>query len=189
MKRQNMFGDDEKRVRNGDRPFTKAKRSNCDVLDRNKLQTYVSLEKMLHKAIFAIQQLKKKGNPNTSSAPKQQCKFSSLSNSYLKTNVFSFDKSKAVKPTSKAHSTRCFKCHRIGHYANKCQNHKPFVTLENENVETEPENEGLLPIFDDYPHDGSFVSIKEGSDEEQNRGHQANQDRFSSIQKFEDKSF
>ncbi|KAF2548466.1 hypothetical protein F2Q70_00023362 [Brassica cretica] len=72
MKRQNMFGDDEKRVRNGDRPFTKAKRSNCDVLDQNELQTYASLEKMLHRAIFAIQQLKKKGKTNTSSAPKQQ---------------------------------------------------------------------------------------------------------------------
>ncbi|KAF2599630.1 hypothetical protein F2Q68_00009640 [Brassica cretica] len=65
-----MLDDDEKRVRNGDRPFTKAKRSNCDMLDRNELQTYASLEKMLHKAIFAIQQLKKKGNANTSSAPK-----------------------------------------------------------------------------------------------------------------------
>nr|VDD46297.1 unnamed protein product [Brassica oleracea] len=152
MKRQNMFGDDEKRVRNGDRPFTKAKRSNCDVLDQNELQTYASLEKMLHKTIFAIQQLKKKGKTNTSSAPKQQCKFSSLSNFDLKTNVFSFDKSKAVKPTSKAHSTRCFKCHRTGHYANKCLNQKPLVTLENENVETEPKKEGLLPIFDDYAH-------------------------------------
>ena len=102
-KMQNRFDDDEKRVRNGDRPFTKAKRSNCDVLDQNELQTYASLEKMLHKAIFAIQQLKKKENTNTSSAPKQHCNFSSLSNSYLKTNVFSFDKSKkAMKTTSKA---------------------------------------------------------------------------------------
>ncbi|WZZ58714.1 hypothetical protein YC2023_058821 [Brassica napus] len=155
-KRQNMFDDDEKRVRNGDRPFTKAKRSNCDVLDRNELQTYASLEKMLHKAIHVVQQLKKKGNTNTSSAPKQQNNSSSFSNCDLKTNVLSSDKSKAVKPTSKAHSTRCFKCHRIGHYANKCQNQKPLVTLENENVETEPGNEEFsdpLPIFDDYTHE------------------------------------
>ncbi|XP_048621827.1 uncharacterized protein LOC125591505 [Brassica napus] len=101
---------------------------------------------MLHKAIHAIRQLKKKGNTNTSSAPKQQCKSSYLSNSDLKTNEISFDKSKAVKPTSKAHSTRCFKCHRIGHYANKCQKQKPLVTLENENLETEPEKEEPLPI-------------------------------------------
>ena len=260
-KRQNMFDDDEKRVRNGDRPFTKAKRSNCDVLDRNELQTYASLEKMLHKAIHVVRQLKKKGNTNTSSAPKQQSNSSSPSNSDLKTNVLSSDKSKAVKPTSKAHSTRCFKCHRIGHYANKCQNQKPLVTLENENVETEPEKEEFsdpLPIFDDYTHEpmaglkscehknlfssqsesvpdesclqltvlqpenpssfelisqfekdsenvlnkdefsgplnaldigaydfglGSFVSMQEGPDEEQNCGHQANQESFSSIQK------
>jgi len=155
-KRQNRLDDDEKRVRNGDHPFTKAMRSNCDMLDRNELQTYASLEKMLHKAIFAIQQLKKKGNTNTSPAPKQQCNFSSLSNSNLKTNVLSFDKGKAVKTTSKAHSTRCFKCHRIGHYANKCQNQKLLVTLESDNVETEPDKEGfsdLLPTFDDYAHE------------------------------------
>ncbi|KAF3583855.1 hypothetical protein F2Q69_00027629 [Brassica cretica] len=157
-KRQNRLNDDEKRVINGDCPFTKAKRSNCDMLDRNELQTYASLEKM------------------------------------------------------------------IGHYANKCQNQKPLVTLENENVETEPEKEGLLPIFDDYAHKpmagsselifqfeknfkkvlnkneffgplnafdigaydlglGSFVSMHDGTDKEQNRGHQANQEGPSSIQR------
>ncbi|KAF3563615.1 hypothetical protein DY000_02016635 [Brassica cretica] len=200
-------------------------RSNCDMLDQNEFQTYASLEKMLHKTIFAIQQLKKKGNTSTSSAPKQQCNFSSLSNSNLKTNVLSFDKSKGVKTTSKAHSTRCFKCHRIDHYANKCQNQKTLVTLESDNVETEPDKEGfsdLLPTFDDYAHQpmagsselifplekdskkvlnknefsgplndfdmgaydlglGRFVSMQDGTDKEQNRGHQANQEGPSSI--------
>nr|VDD54604.1 unnamed protein product [Brassica oleracea] len=42
-----MLDDDEKRVINGDRPFTKAKRSKCDMLDWNELQTYASLEKMM----------------------------------------------------------------------------------------------------------------------------------------------
>ncbi|KAF2532794.1 hypothetical protein F2Q70_00029378 [Brassica cretica] len=97
-----MFNDDEKWAKRGDRPFTKAKRSNRDVFDQNELQTYASLEKMLHNAIHVIRQLKKKGNTNTSSTPKQQSNFSSLSNSDLKTNVLSSDKSKAVKPTSKA---------------------------------------------------------------------------------------
>ncbi|WZZ71152.1 hypothetical protein YC2023_082522 [Brassica napus] len=144
-KRQNR-SNDEKWVRSGDRPFTKAKRSNRVVLDQNELQTYASLEKMLHKAIHAIRQLKRKGNTNTSSATKHQCKSSYLSNSDLKTNEISFDKSKGVKPTSKAHSTRCFKCHRIDHYANKCQKQKPLVILENENFETKPEKEEPLPI-------------------------------------------
>ncbi|WZZ00182.1 hypothetical protein YC2023_072510 [Brassica napus] len=74
-KRQNRC-DDEKWVRSRDRPFTKAKRSNCDVPDQNELQTYASLEKMLHKAIHVVRQLKKKGNRNTSSAPKQQTRLS-----------------------------------------------------------------------------------------------------------------
>uniref|UniRef100_A0A0D2ZXM5 CCHC-type domain-containing protein n=1 Tax=Brassica oleracea var. oleracea TaxID=109376 RepID=A0A0D2ZXM5_BRAOL len=114
-KRQNKFDDDEKWIRSGDCPFTKAERSNRDVSDQNELQTYASLEKMLHKAIHVVRQLKKKGNSNTSSAPKQQSNSSSPSNSDLRTT------SKAVKTTSKALSTRCFKCHRVGHYANKCQ--------------------------------------------------------------------
>ncbi|WZZ20612.1 hypothetical protein YC2023_121999 [Brassica napus] len=161
-KRQNRC-DDEKLVRSRDRPFTKAKRSNCDVPDQNKLQTYASLEKMLHKAIHVVRQLKKKGNNNTSSAPKQQSNSSSISNSDLKTNVLSSDKSKAVKTTSKALSTRCFKCHRVGHYANKCQKQKPLVNLEK--AETETEKEDPLPIFDDYAHEP-----KEGSGGEQNCG-------------------
>ncbi|WZZ34608.1 hypothetical protein YC2023_018009 [Brassica napus] len=105
-----------------------------------------------------------KGNTNTFSAPKQQSNSSSPSNSDLKTNVLSSDKSKAVKTTSKALSTRCFKCHRVGHYANKCQKQKSLVTLEK--IETEPENEDPLPIFDDYAHEP-----KEGSGGEQNCGH------------------
>uniref|UniRef100_A0A0D3AT32 Uncharacterized protein n=1 Tax=Brassica oleracea var. oleracea TaxID=109376 RepID=A0A0D3AT32_BRAOL len=82
--------------------------------------------------------------------------------------------------------------------------------LWSENVETKPDKEGfsdLLPTFDDHAHEpmavlnkkefsgplndigaydlglGSFVSIQKGSDEEQNCGHQANQERSSSIQK------
>uniref|UniRef100_A0A0D3D4B9 CCHC-type domain-containing protein n=1 Tax=Brassica oleracea var. oleracea TaxID=109376 RepID=A0A0D3D4B9_BRAOL len=177
-KRQNRFDDDEKWVKIGDRPFTKAKRSNRDMFDHNELQTYASLEKMLHKTIHAIRQLKKKGN--TSTSPKQQSNFSSLSNSDLKTNMLSSDKSKAVKPTSKAHSTRCFKCHRIGHYANKCQKQRLLVTLENENVETESGKEDPLPFFDDFTYDPM-----EGLDEEQIRGHQANQEESSFIQKMD----
>uniref|UniRef100_A0A0D3BUF5 Uncharacterized protein n=1 Tax=Brassica oleracea var. oleracea TaxID=109376 RepID=A0A0D3BUF5_BRAOL len=137
-KRENK-SNDEKWVRSGDRPFTKAKISNRVVLDQNDLQTYASLEKMLHKAIHAIRQLKRKGNTNTSSAPTHQCKSSYLSNSDLKTNEISFDK-------TKAHSTRCFKFHKIGHYSNKCQKQKPLVTLENENFETKLEKEEPLPI-------------------------------------------
>ncbi|WZZ88764.1 hypothetical protein YC2023_117343 [Brassica napus] len=37
-------------------PFTKAKRSNCDMLDRNELQTYASLKKMLHNFCYSSTQ-------------------------------------------------------------------------------------------------------------------------------------
>ncbi|KAF2576224.1 hypothetical protein F2Q70_00002110 [Brassica cretica] len=79
----------------------------------------------------------------------------------------------AVKTTSKALSTRWLKYHRVGHYANKCQKQKSLVILEK--VETEPEKEDPLPIFDDYAHEP-----KEGSGGEQNCGHQ---EGSSSIQK------
>ena len=100
------------------------------------------------------------------------------------------------------------------------------MTLESDNVETEPDKEGfsdLLPTFDDYAHEpiagiselifalekdskkvlnknefsgplnnfemgaydlglGSFVSLQDGTDKEQNCGHQANQEGPSSTQ-------
>ncbi|CAN6887048.1 unnamed protein product, partial [Brassica oleracea] len=49
-----------------------------------------------------------------------------------------------------------FKCHRVGHHANKCQKQKPLVTLEN--VETEPEKEVSLSI------QKSNQTQKEGND-------------------------
>ncbi|KAF2564982.1 hypothetical protein F2Q70_00017232 [Brassica cretica] len=146
-KRQNRFDDDEKWVRSGDRPFTQAKRSNRDVFDQNELQTYVSLEKMLHKAIHAIRQLKKKGNTNTSSAPKKQYSSNAIGSVIMLTSA-------------------------------KTRNR---WLLWSENVETKPDKEGfsdLLPTFDDHA-----LEPMAGSDEEQNRGHQANQERSSSIQK------
>nr|VDC94892.1 unnamed protein product [Brassica oleracea] len=100
-----MFDDDEKRIRNGDRPFTKAKRSNCDVLDRNELQTYASLEKCCIRRFMLSDNLKRRETPTL-----------------------------------------------LLHQNNK----KPLVTLENENVETEPKKEEFsdpLPIFDDYTHE------------------------------------
>uniref|UniRef100_A0A0D2ZTW5 CCHC-type domain-containing protein n=1 Tax=Brassica oleracea var. oleracea TaxID=109376 RepID=A0A0D2ZTW5_BRAOL len=57
----------------------------------------------------------------------------------------------AMKTTRKTLSTRCFKCHRVGYYANKCQKQKSLVTLEK--IETEPEKEDPLPFFDDYAHE------------------------------------
>ncbi|KAF2590172.1 hypothetical protein F2Q70_00038687 [Brassica cretica] len=140
-----MLDDDEKRVINGDRPFTKAKRSNCDMLDWNELQTYASLEKMLHKTNFAIQQLKKKGNTNTSFAPKQQCNFSSLSNSNLKTNVLSFDKSKAVKTTSKAHSTSLFTINSNDlnqSISVSVETYRPYVKFQERGHDMEPAQYG-----------------------------------------------
>ena len=87
---------------------------------------------------------KKRETPTLHQHQNKQCKSSYLSNFDLKTNKISFDKSKAVKPTSKVLSTRCFKCHRVGHYANKCRKQKLLVTLEN--AETEPEKEVSLSI-------------------------------------------
>uniref|UniRef100_A0A0D3E9R2 Uncharacterized protein n=1 Tax=Brassica oleracea var. oleracea TaxID=109376 RepID=A0A0D3E9R2_BRAOL len=80
-------------------PFTKAKRSNCDMLDRNELQTYASLKKMLHNFCYSSTQREGK--------------------------------------------------------------HQHFFCTKTT----------------------IFVSIQEGQDEEQNRGHEANQERSSSIQK------
>ncbi|KAF3603510.1 hypothetical protein F2Q69_00037410 [Brassica cretica] len=129
-----MLDDDEKMVRNGDRPFTKAKRSNCDMLDRNELQTYASLEKMLHKAIFAM--------------------------------LFRNSKRRET-PTLLLHQNSNFE-------------------KDSKNVLNKNEFSGPLNALDIGAYDlglGSFVSIQEGPNEEQNSGHQANHEKSSSIQK------
>uniref|UniRef100_A0A0D3ASK0 Uncharacterized protein n=1 Tax=Brassica oleracea var. oleracea TaxID=109376 RepID=A0A0D3ASK0_BRAOL len=99
--------------------------------------------------------------------------------------LLSSNKSKAVKPTSKSHSTRCFKWHRIGHYANKCQKQRQLVTLENENVETEPQKEDPLPIFDDFTYEPM-----EGLDEEQIRDLRTNliEEEGNDVPRFVDQS-
>ncbi|KAF3536479.1 hypothetical protein F2Q69_00021389 [Brassica cretica] len=98
-------------------PSPKPREATVICLIGTSFQTYASLEKMLHKAIFSIQQLKKKGNP-----------------------------------TLLLHQNNIISNKIIGHYANKCQTQKPLVTLKNDKVETEPENEELsvpLPLFDE----------------------------------------
>ena len=52
------------------------------------------------------------------------------------------------------------------------------MTLKNETIETKPEKEDPLPIFDDFTYEPM-----EGLDEEKICGHQANQKESSSIQK------
>ncbi|KAF3530852.1 hypothetical protein DY000_02041881 [Brassica cretica] len=84
-----MLDDDEKMVRNGDRPFTKAKRSNCDMLDRNELQTYASLEKMLHKAIFAMLFRNSKRRQTPTLLLHQNSNFEKDSKNVLNKNEFS----------------------------------------------------------------------------------------------------
>ncbi|WZZ88870.1 hypothetical protein YC2023_117449 [Brassica napus] len=154
-KRQNRFDEDEKRVRNGDRPFTKAKRSNCDMLDRNELQTFAILEKMLHKAIF--KPLVTLESDNVETEPDKEG-FSDL--------LPTFDD-----------------------YA-----HEPIAgiselifALEKDSKKVLNKNEfsGPLNNFEMGAYDlglGSFVSIQDGTDKEQNCGHQANQEGPSSIQ-------
>ncbi|KAF2543271.1 hypothetical protein F2Q68_00030175 [Brassica cretica] len=63
-KKQNRY-DDEKWVRSGDYPFTKTKRSSRDVTEQNEIQTYASLEKMLHKEIHALISTKVRSSDRT----------------------------------------------------------------------------------------------------------------------------
>uniref|UniRef100_A0A0D3CKE6 Uncharacterized protein n=1 Tax=Brassica oleracea var. oleracea TaxID=109376 RepID=A0A0D3CKE6_BRAOL len=156
-KRQNKFDDDEKWIRSGDCPFTKAKRSNRDVSDQNELQTYASWEKMLHKAIHVVRQLKKKGNTNTSSAPKQQSCENHKQSSFYQVLQMPYGRSL---------------CQQV-------PKTETLVTLEK--IETEPEKEDPLPIFDDYADEP-----KEGSGGEQNCVHKEGSSSIHKLDRTQD---
>ncbi|KAF3520844.1 hypothetical protein DY000_02062081 [Brassica cretica] len=184
-----MFDEDEKRVRNGDRPFTKAKRNNCDVLDRNELQTYASLEKILHKKFFSIQLLKKKGNTNTSSAPKQQYPLP-LFDDYTHEPMAGLTSCEHKNLfSSQSESILDESCLQLNILQPENPNNFELISQfkkDSENVLNKDEFCGPLNAFDISAYDlglGSFVLMQEGPDEEQNHGHQTNQERCSSFQK------
>ncbi|XP_056864057.1 uncharacterized protein LOC130511197 [Raphanus sativus] len=133
---------------------------NCDIQDRMELEDYDSMEQMLHKAILIEQQAKRKGlskpafAPKSSFAPKanyqDKGKSSSSTNTAFKTNSSAHvDREKKEEAPKRTRDIQCFRCHGLGHYANRCPNQKVMVLLENGEVESEEDKEDLGPVYDD----------------------------------------
>ncbi|XP_056855628.1 uncharacterized protein LOC130505043 [Raphanus sativus] len=133
---------------------------NRDIQDRMELEDYDSMEQMLHKAILIEQQAKRKGlskpafAPKSSFAPKanyqDKGKSSSSTNTAFKTNASAHvDREKKEEAPKRTRDIQCFRCHGLGHYANRCPNQKVMVLLENGEVESEEDKEDLGPVYDD----------------------------------------
>ncbi|XP_013639588.1 PREDICTED: uncharacterized protein LOC106344830 [Brassica oleracea var. oleracea] len=151
---------------------------NRDIQDRMELQEYDNMEQMLHKAILIEQQVKRKGLSRPSFAPKpsfsskanyqDKGKSSSTTNTAFKTTAPAHvDREKKEEASKGTRDIQCFRCHGLGHYANRCPNQKVMVLLENGEVESEDDKEDLGPVFDDdnealhYPaHGPLLVAIK-----------------------------
>ncbi|WZY69553.1 hypothetical protein YC2023_001793 [Brassica napus] len=127
---------------------------NRDIQDRMELEDYDSMEQMLHKAVLIEQQVKRKGltKPTFASKPNYQDKgkSSSTTNTAFKTNVPARDdREKKEEATKRTRDIQCFRCHGLGHYANRCPNQKVMVLLENGEVEYEEDKEDFGPVYDD----------------------------------------
>ncbi|KAL0886355.1 hypothetical protein Bca101_010338 [Brassica carinata] len=132
---------------------------NRDIQDRMELEDYDSME-MLHKAILIEQQVKRKSLSKPAFAPKSSFasranyqdkgKSSSSTNTAFKTNASAHaDREKKEETSKRTRDIQFFRCHGLGHYANRCPNQKVMVLLENGEVESEEDKEDLGPVYDD----------------------------------------
>ncbi|KAF8084784.1 hypothetical protein N665_0700s0002 [Sinapis alba] len=124
---------------------------NREIQDNVEMQHYVEIEEMLHKAIPVEQQLKWKGHSRTSygassfyASKEEKSNYHKENKPYQKeeskpSNIFSKDKGKAEATSSRARDVKCFKCQKIGHYANECTNKRVMILLENGDFESEDE--------------------------------------------------
>uniref|UniRef100_A0A0D3E398 Uncharacterized protein n=1 Tax=Brassica oleracea var. oleracea TaxID=109376 RepID=A0A0D3E398_BRAOL len=178
-KRQNRFDDDEKRVINGDRPFTKAKRSNSDVLDWNELQNIPVWRRCCIRQFLLFSNSKRMETPTLLLHQNNNKPLVTLENGNVETEP---EKEEFSDPLP-----------IFDDYTHKPMAGNPSIfelisqfEKDSEKFLNNDEFSGPLNALDIGAYDlglGSFVSMQEGPDEEQNCGHQANQESSSSIQK------
>ncbi|KAG7536840.1 Ferric reductase NAD binding domain [Arabidopsis suecica] len=121
---------------------------NRELQDRMEMQTYDTIEEMLHKAILVEQQLRRKSVTTKPSYPKSEkpsypSRTDSKPKSEFKPNVSSQDyKGKTEASTSSRNrDIECFRCKGKGHYANKCPNQRAMLMLDSGEIVTEDEKD------------------------------------------------
>ncbi|KAF8089236.1 hypothetical protein N665_0512s0002 [Sinapis alba] len=140
-------------------------RPNREIQDNVKMQHYVEIEQMLHKAIIMEQQLKIKGHSHTSYRATKFHGSTDEKTNYLKenkpyqkeeaksSNIFSKDKGRVEATSSRARDVKCFKCQGRGHYANECTNKRVMILLDNGEFKSGDEFEVEDKIISDEEHE------------------------------------
>ncbi|CAA7060983.1 unnamed protein product [Microthlaspi erraticum] len=120
---------------------------NQEIQDVVEMQNCVGLESMLHKAVLAEQQLKRKA-PSRYGADQRRPMYPRDSKpafspkSEPRGASYSQDKDKSKTsstPGPRARELKCFKCQGFGHYAYECRNKKMMIIRDNGEVESEEE--------------------------------------------------
>ncbi|CAA7031823.1 unnamed protein product [Microthlaspi erraticum] len=120
---------------------------NREIHDVVEMQNCVGLESMLHKAVLAEQQLKRK-TPSRFGAEQRRPMYPRDSKpaftpkSEPRGTSYSQDKDKSKTsstPGPRARELKCFKCQGFGHYAYECRNKKMMIIRDNGEVESEEE--------------------------------------------------
>ena len=128
----------------------------CEIADKIELYHCVDLEEMVHLAIKAERQVKRRGytrpNPSSSSSSWKPSATSTKESSRFSSKPKTEVKADSTKPkpqgnpetsTTRSRDLTCFKCQGKGHFASQCPNRRAMVLMDNGELvsESEPESE------------------------------------------------
>uniref|UniRef100_A0A1J3EL11 CCHC-type domain-containing protein n=1 Tax=Noccaea caerulescens TaxID=107243 RepID=A0A1J3EL11_NOCCA len=119
---------------------------NREIQDIVEMQNCVGLEAMLHKAVLAEQQLKRRSSIR-SNTDQRRPSFNRDSKPFspkseTKPLDANQDKSRSERnPPIRTRELKCFRCQGYGHYATDCRNKKVMIIRDNGEIESEEEPE------------------------------------------------
>ncbi|CAA7046002.1 unnamed protein product [Microthlaspi erraticum] len=138
---------------------------NREIQDIVEMQNCVGLESMLHKAVLAETQLKRRA-PTRNGTDQRRPVYARDSKPIFTPKSeprgvpYNQDKDKnksSATPAPRARALKCFRCQGFGHYANECRNKK--IIFIRDNGEVESEEEALEPDQEPEPKEYEAVPV------------------------------
>ncbi|RDY08765.1 hypothetical protein CR513_06970, partial [Mucuna pruriens] len=130
-----------------------------EIANMVKLQHYMEIKDLMHKAVQVEKQLKSKSSSKFASSSCSSWR-SNWKNNKVVTNPkedvvakysHALPKGKINTDTSyRAHDIKCFKCQGVEHIASQCPNKRALIMIDNGEVENERSSDNEIPPLEDY---------------------------------------